>query len=141
MKNLLKRAALVACALLCATFYAISAPAVAGVVPFANGTPYTTGILSATSGAGSESNYAIPVRGQGFNVTLSGVGVGTVVLERSFDKGVTWSGIYAAGVQFYSWTYSGTPISEITVEPENNVYYRLRATSLTSGSINYRISQ
>ena len=138
MINLLKRAAL-ACALLCASMFA--APALAATVAFQN-TPYTTGTLSAASGAGSESNYAIPIPNKGFNVLLSGAGVGSIVLERSFDDGATWSGIYAAGVQLYIWpSYGGTSVSETVAEPEFNVFYRLRVTSLTSGTISYRISQ
>lgn len=139
MNHLLKRAALAVCAVLLVSGLAV--PSTAATVPFANGTPYTTGTLSAASGAGSESNYAIPIPGKGFNILLTGSGVGSVVLERSFDKGITWSGIYAAGTQFYAWSYAGAAVSEIAVEPENGVYYRLRMTSLTSGSITYRISQ
>lgn len=136
MKTLLTRAA-VACALILSLG---AAPAMAATVSFQN-TPYTTGTLSAASGAGSESNYAIPIPAKGFNLLLSGTGVGSVVLERSFDDGATWSGVYAAGFQLYTWSYAGTAVSETVVEPEFNVYYRLRVVSLTSGTITYRISQ
>lgn len=145
MIHLLKRAGALLCAPVCASM--IAAPALAATIPFANGTPYTTGTLSAacSSGtscaAGSESNYAIPIPGKGFNILLSGTGVASIVLERSFDDGVTWSGIYAGSTQLFTWSYAGTSISAITFDPEFNVYYRLRVVSLTSGTVNYRISQ
>lgn len=135
MKNLLTRAGALLCVLL-------ATPTFAATIPFANGTPYTTGTLTAANGAGSESNYVIPIPGKGFNVLLTGTAVASVVLERSFDDGATWVGKYAAGTQLYTWpSYSGTPVSESVSEPEFNVYYRLRVVSLTSGTITYRISQ
>lgn len=144
MIHLLKRAGALLCAIMLA---GLALPAAAATIPFANGTPYTTGTLSAacSSGtscaAGSESNYAIPIPGKGFNILLSGTGVASIVLERSFDDGATWSGVYAAGVQLYTWSYNAAAVSETVVEPEFNVYYRLRVVSLTSGTVTYRISQ
>jgi hypothetical protein len=146
MKNLLTRAAL-ACALMAAGLFAVLGPlpldrASASTVVLSNGRPgYVTGSLTAASGAGSESDYVIPAKGVGFNVTLTNTGVGSVVLERSFDGGTTWSGLYAGGVQLYSWSYVGTAVSEVAFEPEFNVLYRLRCSSYTSGTITYRISQ
>lgn len=110
-------------------------------IPFANGIPYANGVLSAASGQGSQSDFVIPIRERGFNILLTGSGVGSIFLERSFDDGVTWVGVYAAGTQLYSWSYSGSPISETAEDPESNTYYRLRCTALSSGTINYRIGQ
>lgn len=76
-----------------------------------------------------------------FNIFLSGTAVATVALERSSDNGTTWFGIFAAGIQLYTWTYTGTNISETAEEPEAGVRYRLNCTAYTSGTVTYRVSQ
>lgn len=73
-----------------------------------------------------------------FNISLWGAFVGTVQLERSFDKGVNWLPLTVNGVQLLK--FSG-PVSESWVESEDGVLYRLNCTSCASGSVNYRISQ
>lgn len=92
-----------------------------------------TGTFSAT---GSSSSY-VPLAGRGFNISLRGTFVATVQLERSFD-GTNWHPITASGTQLYVWT---APASEIAVEPQCGVLYRLNCTSYTSGTVNFRISQ
>lgn len=64
-----------------------------------------------------------------FNVSISG-GVGTVVLERSFD-GSTWVDVK---------TYTAES-SERGKEIESDVQYRFNCTVYTSGTISYRLSQ
>lgn len=72
-----------------------------------------------------------------FNVTLWGTFVATIVLKRSFDQGVVWHPITAAGTAIYVWT---TPCSESVDEGEIPVLYRLECTSYTSGTgANYRL--
>jgi len=73
-----------------------------------------------------------------FNVSLWGTFVGTVVLERSFDGGTTFlpCAIDTAGD---SATYTA-PVSVVVSEPEPFVYYRVRCSAFTSGTINYRLS-
>jgi hypothetical protein len=74
----------------------------------------------------------------GFNVTLRGTFVATVRLERSFDDGVTWDPLTAAGTPMFVFT---GPASEIQEEPEEGVLYRLNCTAYTSGTVDYRLSQ
>lgn len=66
-----------------------------------------------------------------FNLSLSGFGSGTVVVQRSFDNGSTW-------VSVESFTADAERIGH---EPENRVLYRLNCSAYTSGTINYRISR
>lgn len=90
-----------------------------------------SGVLSA-AGASASSFSA-----QGtFNLSLWGTFSATMVLERTFD-GVTW----------LPYTYvDGTPlvfrlpVSTTIDEPEEGIRYRLRCTSYTSGTVNWRMS-
>lgn len=95
-----------------------------------------TGSFSATG----QSEAFKPRAGVGFNIELKGTASGAVQLERSFDEGVTWVGLYAGGFQLYAWTYTAA-LSETAVESETNILYRLNCTALTSGTITYRASQ
>lgn len=72
-----------------------------------------------------------------FNLHLAGIFVATVILERSFDGGVTAAPCtnLGAGVSFTG------PASEILEAPETGVLYRLRCTAYTSGSVQARLSQ
>lgn len=73
-----------------------------------------------------------------FNFTVSGVFVGTVVLERTFDGGTTWVPCGALGAVI---AYT-TPVSEqLEHSGEIGVAYRARMTARTSGSANVRFSQ
>lgn len=76
-----------------------------------------------------------------FNIALTGTGVASIQLERSFDGGSNWCQMYAGGTQLKTWSYAGTNLSEISEESERNVTYRLNCTSYTSGTISYRLSQ
>ena len=107
----------------------------------ANGQSVAQSNLTSASGASSYTDWFVPERRTDFNIFLSGTGVGTVVLELSPDKGVTVFGIYAAGEQLYTWNYTGTNLSEVANEPESDMYYRLRCTSYTSGTITARLSK
>jgi hypothetical protein len=102
-----------------------------------------TGSFAAT---GTSPDSFLPgVEGPGvprqFNISLTGSGVATIQLERSFDQGQTWCPIYGGGAQLYLWTYSGTNLSEVAEEVEPGVLYRLNDTNHTSGTVAYRISQ
>lgn len=66
----------------------------------------------------------------GFNLSLQGFGTATVVLQRSFDQGVTWGDVE-----------SFTASAERRVDdPEAGVRYRVECTSHLSGTITYRLS-
>ena len=100
-----------------------------------------TGAFSAT---GQSATFKPSIRALAwgsFNVFLTGTGVASVQLERSYDKGSTWCGVYGGGVQLYVWSYTGTNLSEQAVETEQGVIYRLNCTGYTSGTVNYRLSQ
>ena len=72
-----------------------------------------------------------------FNLSVFGTFVGTVRVERSFDSGVTWLPCTNAGTVV---TFTA-PFTEVLIEPEDAVQYRLACTAYTSGTINYRFSQ
>jgi hypothetical protein len=96
--------------------------------------------VTLTSGTftGTGQSAAVGVQPGAFNVSQWGTFAATVQLERSFDNGVTWLPITANGTQLELFT---APVSEIWVEPEAGVLYRLNDTAYTSGTVNYRISQ
>lgn len=74
-----------------------------------------------------------------FNALLSG-GVGTVVLERSFDKGTTWFGVTDdAGVLVSHIMASDLQLNAVFEEPESGMLYRFDCT-WTSGVITFRLS-
>ncbi|CAH2606421.1 conserved protein of unknown function (plasmid) [Rhodovastum atsumiense] len=74
-----------------------------------------------------------------FNVSIWGTFVATVVIERSFDGGSTFLPL---STDAYGTAVALTvPCSLVIDEPEAGVIYRLRCTSWTSGSVNWRISQ
>lgn len=77
---------------------------------------------------GQSSSVAIQAS---FNVSLSGFGVATVAIERSFDSGSTWVVVesFAADVERRG------------LEPEDGILYRVNCTAYTSGTIAYRISR
>jgi hypothetical protein len=89
------------------------------------------------TGTGSSSSISVAHR-QPFNISLWGTFSATVVLKRSFDAGVTWLPLTAAGQSLYSWTAAA---SETAYEPEDGVLYKLECTVFGSGTVNYRISQ
>jgi hypothetical protein len=95
-------------------------------------------VTGAFSGAGQNSAVFTPIEGRGFNITLYGTFVGTVVLQRSTDGGTTWLPVTAGGVAIYSWTAPG---SESAEESQSGVQYRLTCSAWTSGAPTYRISQ
>lgn len=89
------------------------------------------------TGTGRSASFT-PRQGAAFNVSLWGTFVATVQMERSFDNGVTWLPLTAAGTQMYVWT---GPASEIAAEPMPGVLYSLRCTAFTSGTVNYLMGQ
>lgn len=64
-----------------------------------------------------------------FNLSLTGFGTATIVLERSIDGGVNWGVIE-------SFTTDAQKIGE----GAGGTHYRLNCTAYTSGTIRYRIS-
>ncbi len=66
-----------------------------------------------------------------FNVNLSGFGVATVALERSYNDGSTWKTVSS---------FSGDT-DLVCREPELGIQYRFNCTAYTSGNIAYRLSQ
>lgn len=74
--------------------------------------------------------------GGAFNVTLSGTFVATVKLQRSFDNGTNWHDLTAVGTAIAAFT---TAVSEVWVEPEAGVIFRLNCTAYTSGTVTYRL--
>lgn len=98
-----------------------------------------SGTFTATGQSSSFEPDRRTVRDNQFNVTLSGTFVGTVQIERSFDRGANWRAISrdSAGTAA---AYTA-PMSVVVEEPEAGVLYRLNCTAYTSGTITYRISQ
>ena len=75
----------------------------------------------------------------GFNITISGLFVATIQLERSFNNGVTWFPVSkdASGVAM---TFT-TPVSLSGYEYESGVQYRFNCIAFTSGSALCRLSR
>ena len=96
------------------------------------------GPVAGTFAATGQSASFAPLAGRAFNISLWGTFTSTIQLERSFDGGMTWLPITAAGAQLYKWT---APASESNQDDEANVQYRLDCTVFTSGAASYRISQ
>lgn len=66
----------------------------------------------------------------GFNMSLSGFGSATVVLQRSFDEGATWVNVES---------FTGDAERRVD-EPSLDVFYRFNCTVYSSGTIAYRLS-
>jgi hypothetical protein len=98
--------------------------------PVTNPGTVVTGTLNAAG-----SSAAAQVRGD-FNFSLWGTFAATCTLERSFD-GTTWLPLTALGTAI-SWT---GPTSETLSEPEYGVLYHVKCSPVTSGTVNYRVSQ
>lgn len=72
-----------------------------------------------------------------FNAALSGTFEATIVIERSYDRGLTWQPLTALGNSFSF----DAPCEELFEESEPGVLYAWNCTDYASGTINYRISQ
>ena len=66
-----------------------------------------------------------------FSLSLTGFGVGTVKLERSFDDGTTWGVVE-------EFTADAEKVGE---ENSYGAVYRLNCTAYTSGTIAYVLTQ
>ena len=90
-------------------------------------------VLCSGSFSGTGTSATFP-DGTPFGIQISGTFVGTVVLERSLDDGVTWLQP-TLGTGFSSqWT---APASQDFSVTEFGNLYRFRCTAYTSGTINY----
>lgn len=109
-------------------------------VTLANGASGKDPVSGTFTSTTASANFT-PIAGREFNISVWGTFGATVQLKRSFDGGVTWLALTAAGTTLYSWT-GGTSVSysEIAEEPQYNVLYQLQCT-WTSGTVNYSISQ
>lgn len=107
----------------------------------ANGASGVTPVAGNFIGVGYSSPFT-PIPGRPFNISgwldaSGGSFTGTIVLERSFDGGVTKLPLTALGSTLFSLT---TPFSEMVQEDEYGVQYFLHCTTFTSGKMNYRVS-
>lgn len=100
-------------------------------------TPHGLVLSGSFTATGNSENFA-SFRNY-FNITVWGTFVGTLTLQRSFDRGQTWHNV--ARDLFGATMTFNAPISIVALEPENRVFYRMVCTSYTSGAINWRISQ
>jgi hypothetical protein len=98
-----------------------------------------SGTFTATGQSSVKTNGGLPNFKGTFNLSLWGTFVATVQVERSFDDGVTWlplsRDVLGSVMTFVQ------PVTLSLYEQEAGVQYRLNATSYTSGTVNYRISQ
>lgn len=90
-------------------------------------------ITAAFTGAAQTTTTMTPARNRGFNVSISGVFVGTVSLDRQLvgDGGGTWRSVT-------TWT---APVESSVTEVENGTKYRMSMTAFTSGTANVRLGQ
>lgn len=72
-----------------------------------------------------------------FNIELAGTFVATVVVDRSFDGGITWVSCTSLGTLI---SFSGQ-VSETLKNFEPGVSYRFRCTAYTSGTVLTRMSE
>ena len=94
-----------------------------------------TPVVGSFSATGNSASFA-PLSGRPFNISLWGTFAASCALQRSFD-GSTWLPITASGAPVMN--FAG-PVSEQWGESEVGVQYRLACT-VTSGAVNFRISQ
>lgn len=99
-----------------------------------------TDIVSGTFTAAAQNSTAHAFYGA-FNLFASGVG--TVVVQRSYDGGNTWlthSIIISTGIQAMSFAITAAaPLSIMLTEPERGMMYQLNCSAYTS-TITYRLS-
>jgi hypothetical protein len=104
-----------------------------------------SGTLSGVGG-GFAFQLSVMVQGNSIGVpTPFNIGVdcatgnfsGTYVIQRSLDKGATWTGITTLG-QPLTFTSS---LSESFTDFQSGVLYRIYVSQYTSGSLNYLIIQ
>jgi hypothetical protein len=96
---------------------------------------------STTSFTDTGAGTAVEVRGA-FNISLSGDGVGTYKLEKSYD-GSAWIDV-AKNVDGDVLSFAKLTGGEVSLpwfEPESGVQYRWNCTADTSGTTTARISQ
>ncbi len=86
-----------------------------------------------TTGVGTQTG--VIVRGT-FNISVWGTFVGAIRIERNLD-GTNWLPLTIAGASFEI----NNPATEIFGEPQAGVRYRVNVVSLSSGTVNYLISQ
>ena len=99
-------------------------------------------VTGAFAGTGQSEGFAPdsrPGAPRRFNLSLWGTFSGTVQVERSFDRGASWLACSRDGAGTPA-SYSA-PVSLVMEEPEAGVLYRLNCTALSSGTVNYRLSQ
>lgn len=89
----------------------------------------TAALTSGNATSGAIGNFKIPNTLQPWNISISGTWVGTVTLQRSFDKGTTWFDVEDFTANTQSQFYDG----------ENVMQYRFGST-ISSGTADVRIS-
>jgi hypothetical protein len=102
----------------------------------ASGQTPLTGVFTA---AGPSASFT-PQAGRGFDIALTGSWVGQVQLERQINGVWQPLTVSAGGAIVQVYLYTGNA-SDIAVEPQAGVSYRLNCTTFTSGAISYSISQ
>lgn len=89
-------------------------------------------IVTLSISAQNTFSTAVEMRGY-FNFSISGTWAGTVFIQRSFDKGVTWLDVdsYTANTE------------QKGIEPEGGVQYRfgIKTGGYTNGTLVGRLSQ
>ena len=122
---------------------------VGGTTDYANpkvaGTITAAALISQGAAASTGTSVATPFF-SAFNAALSATAfVGTVAFEKTYDGGTTWITVArdASGTAAsYSLNWAtDTSLNLVLCEVEPSVYWRIRCTSYTSGTLTYRISQ
>lgn len=121
----------------------LNSPGVPGIVQLSNPPSALPPLNTQIPFTFTWSANAVLISGSDNAASFTGAAIawtGTVQLERSFDGGLTWLVCNIGGSgQLAQWTAG--PITLTFGEPEKQVLYRLNCTALSSGNINYRISQ
>lgn len=110
--------------------------------PLVTGTLTATALVSQGIAASTGTSAAATFFGA-FNLGFTGTFSGTVLVEKSFDGGLTWFSVAtdATGTAAsYVIAFTAQSLCLVLVEPEHQVAWRVRCSSYTSGTLTYRLS-
>lgn len=95
------------------------------------------------TGTGASTAIFRPIAMRPFNFSISGDGVGTVKIEKSYDNGSTYLDVSkdANGTVASYVKATGDEINVVLYEPEAGVLYRTNCTAFTSGTLTTRMGQ
>jgi len=113
--------------------------AAAGCQPASSAASGLTPLTGTFTTPGPSASFT-PIAGRGFDIVISGAFSGSIQLERQLN-GVWQPLTVSAGGAITQLYLYAADASDIAVEPQAGVPYRLNCTTLTSGTPSYSVSQ